>query len=197
MENKKDEQIVIEKKESKFKFIHNFEKKHPEFFKFIKFFIAGGLSSVIEIIVHMILLATVFKTLNEKEPTSSFLLALNIKSIGYMWSFFISTSIGYAIAFIINRKVTFRADSNKLISVSVYIVMVVGTVIFNTWLGAVLGSQLNIAISSGAVNQSLKGFLSLLIKILLVAVPTLWTYPINRFIIHRKKKDKTVKEDIQ
>ena len=31
-------------------------------------------------------------------------------------------------------------------------------------------------------------FADLVIKLIGMAVPTLWTYPCNRFIIHRKKK---------
>ena len=33
-------------------------------------------------------------------------------------------------------------------------------------------------------------FITLLTKLLVMTVPTLWTYPLNRFVIHRKKKAK-------
>ena len=36
-------------------------EKHAEIWKFIKFMIAGGGSSAVELVVHMVLLATVFK----------------------------------------------------------------------------------------------------------------------------------------
>lgn len=38
-------------------------KKHAELWKFIKFSIAGGSSSAVELIVHMVLLNTAFKVL--------------------------------------------------------------------------------------------------------------------------------------
>jgi hypothetical protein len=31
----------------------------------------------------------------------------------------------------------------------------------------------------------------MVIKLIGMAIPTLWTYPCNRFIIHRKKKPQT------
>lgn len=38
-------------------------KKHAELWKFIKYSIAGGSSSAVELIVHMVLLNTAFKAL--------------------------------------------------------------------------------------------------------------------------------------
>lgn len=35
------------------------------------------------------------------------------------------------------------------------------------------------------------GFWDMVIKLIGMAIPTLWTYPCNRFIIHRKKKPQT------
>ena len=40
-----------------------------------------------------------------------------------------------------------------------------------------------------AQAHSLTGnFWDLVIKLIGMAIPTLWTYPCNRFVIHRKKK---------
>ena len=52
-----------------------------------------------------------------------------------MWAFIVSTSIGYAIAFVLNRKVTFKADANPTLSIILYILMVLFTICATTLIG--------------------------------------------------------------
>ncbi|MCC8016402.1 MAG: GtrA family protein [Clostridiales bacterium] len=156
-------------------------EKHSEIWKFIKFAIAGGGSSAIELVVHMILLNFVFAGLTGQPIVNSALNMIGITSRGYLYTYLISTTIGYAIAFVINRKVTFKADANPTVSMILYVVMVVITIFANGWIGS--------AMTTFAQAHNLTGnFWDLVIKIIGMAVPTLWTYPCNRFIIHRKKK---------
>lgn len=158
-----------------------FTEKHAEIWKFIKFSIAGGGSSVVELIVHMIFLNTVFKSLTSVPITSSALEMIGITSKGYLYTYLISTTVGYAIAFILNRKITFKADSNPALSMFLYFLMVVFTIFANGWIGS--------AMTTFAQAHDLTGNLwDLIIKIIGMLIPTLWTYPCNRFIIHRKKK---------
>ena len=82
-----------------------------------------------------------------------------------------------------NRKLTFQADANPVLSTILYTIMVVCTIAFNTWFGAYLGT-----IVTNHHWDSV--FITLLTKLLVMTVPTLWTYPLNRFVIHRKKKAK-------
>ena len=117
-------------------------KKHAELWKFIKYSIAGCSSSAVELIVHMVLLNTAFKVLTSVPVVNDALNMIGITSKGYLYTYLISTTIGYAIAFILNRKITFKADVNPTLS----------------------------------------------IKLIGMTIPTLWTYPCNRFIIHRRKK---------
>ena len=102
---------------------------------------------------------------------------------GYMYSYAISAVIGYAAAYVMNRKLTFQADANPVLSTILYTIMVVCTIAFNTWFGAYLGT-----IVTNHHWDSV--FITLLTKLLVMTVPTLWTYPLNRFVIHRKKKAK-------
>ena len=119
-------------------------KKHAELWKFIKFSIAGGSSSAVELIVHMVLLNTAFKV-------------------------------------ILNRKITFKADVNPTLSMILYAIMVVFTIFANGWIGS--------AMTTFAQSHNLTGNLwDLVIKLIGMTIPTLWTYPCNRFIIHRRKK---------
>ena len=102
------------------------------------------------------------------------------RPIGYMWAFLISTTIGYAIAFILNRKATFKADANPALSIFLYVLMVIFTIFATTWMGTAL---LNFFIDHGWRSAG-----EILAKPIVATVATVWTYPTNRFIIHRKKK---------
>ena len=156
-------------------------EKHAEIWKFVKFMIAGGGSSAVELVVHMILLNSVFASLTGVPVVNSALNMIGITSKGYLYTYLISTTVGYLIAFILNRKITFKADVNPTLSMILYAIMVVFTIFANGWIGS--------AMTTFAQAHGLTGnFWDLIIKLLGMAIPTLWTYPCNRFIIHRKKK---------
>lgn len=159
-------------------------EKHAEIWKFIKFSIAGGGSSAVELVVHMVLLSAVFKSLTQVPITNPTLNMIGIQSKGYLYAYLISTTIGYLIAFILNRKITFKADANPTVSIILYFIMVVFTILANGWIGS--------AMTAFAASHNITGsFADLVIKLIGMAIPTLWTYPCNRFIIHRKKKPVT------
>lgn len=158
-----------------------FIAKHAELWKFIKFTLAGSSSSVIELIVHMILLQTVFSAMRTVPVTGALFTFLKMESKGYMFAFLISTTIGYTIAFVLNRKITFHADSNQAVSIILYVLMVLFTILVNTWLGTVLSDFLIVKGWDSATGD-------MIVKMIGMTIPTLWTYPLNRFVIHRKKK---------
>lgn len=167
--------------ESKKNIFKKWTEKHAEIWKFIKFCIAGGGSSAIELVVHMVLLNTVFAAMTAEEISNPTLNMIGINSKGYLFTYLISTTVGYAIAFIINRKVTFKADANPALSMVLYFIMVVFTIFANGWIGS--------AMTTFAVSRGLEGNIwDLIFKVIGMIIPTLWTYPCNRFIIHRKKK---------
>lgn len=164
--------------------IVTFINKHAEIWKFIKFSFTGASTSVLELGVFMLLQYMVFKSLNQTPVTdNAFLSFLGIEYKGYMYSYAISAIIGYAAAYIMNRRLTFKADANPLLSTIIYAIMVAGTIIFNTWFGAFLGTLIK---NNGWDNA----LIEMITKIVVMTVPTLWTYPLNRFVIHRKKKSK-------
>ena len=136
-----------------------FTEKHAEIWKFIKFTFTGASTSVLELAVFAFLQYVVFKSMNTTPVTDN------------------------AAAYVMNRKLTFQADANPVLSTILYTIMVVCTIAFNTWFGAYLGT-----IVTNHHWDSV--FITLLTKLLVMTVPTLWTYPLNRFVIHRKKKAK-------
>lgn len=158
------------------------KKKDSEIWKFVKFMIAGGGSSAVELVVHMVLLGTVFASLTAEPVTNKLLQFLNMESKGYTYAYFISTTVGYAIAFVLNRKFTFHADSNPTVSALIYAGMVVFTIFANTWIGTVIS---DLIMAKGWESTAT----DIIVKLVVMAIPTLWTYPMNRFVIHRKKKE--------
>ncbi len=164
--------------------IKSFIDKHSEIWKFIKFSFTGASTSVLELGVFMFLQYVVFKSLNQVPVTdNAFLSFLGIEYKGYMYSYAISAIIGYAAAYVMNRKLTFKADANPVLSTIIYAIMVVCTIIFNTWFGAFLGTWIK---NNGWDNVVVE----MITKVVVMTVPTFWTYPLNRFVIHRKKKAK-------
>ena len=162
--------------------LKQFTDKHAEIWKFIKFTFTGVSTSVLELAGFMFLQYLVFRSLNAVPVTDNPILSfLGIEYQGYLYSYAISATIGYAAAYIMNRKITFQADANPVLSTILYAVMVVCTIAFNTWFGAFLGTLVT---NSGYNNV----FVEMLTKIVVMTVPTIWTYPLNRFVIHRKKK---------
>lgn len=162
-----------------------FINKHEEIWKFIKFSFTGASTSVLELGIFMFLQYIVFKSLNEVRVTDNAILAfLGIEYKGYLYSYAISAIIGYAAAYVMNRKLTFKADANPVLSTVIYSIMVIFTITFNTWFGAFLGT---IVKNNGWDNI----IVEMITKAIVMTVPTLWTYPMNRFVIHKKRKGNT------
>jgi len=170
-----------------------FTEKHAELWKFIKFTFAGSSSSLVELGVYMLLTSIVFKSLIKVAFVNPLFNYIGIDSKGYLYSYLISITVGYAIAFVINRKVTFHADSNPTVSVVLYIIMVIFTIFAGSWLGTVMSSFSLTLIDKGWSEAAVNA----VCKIIQMAVPTLWTYPLNRFVIHRKRKVAPAAEEVK
>lgn len=158
-----------------------FVEKHKEIWKFIKFTFTGASTSILEMAVYALLQYVVFSSLQgvpvENSPILTF---LGIEYKGYLYSYLISAIIGYAAAYIMNRKLTFKSDANPLVSSILYAIMVICTITFNTWFGAFLGTWIT--------NNGWNNFwVDMLVKLIVMTLPTVWTYPLSRFVIHRRK----------
>ena len=152
-------------------------QKNSEVWKFIKFSIAGVLSTLVEFAVYYAMIYGLFR--NTPDESFTFLGLFTYENKGDMWAFLVSTTIGYAIAFVINRKTTFQANANPALSVFLYVLMVIFTIFATTWLG------LELLDFARAHDQASLG--NALAKPIVALLATAWTYPLNRFVIHRKK----------
>lgn len=161
---------------------NSFIQKHQEIWKFIKFTFTGLSTTLLYYAVYYLLYYVVFKSLNNEPVTDNTLLSfLGIQYKGDMYEFFIASLISYIASYIMNRKMTFHADSNLLLSTILYIIMVVVTVAFSTWFGAFMMSWVR--------NNGHENFLVVtLVNAIVILVPFLWTYPLQRFVIHRQHK---------
>ena len=185
-----------------------FAVRHPEWWKFIKFNICivdpeagprgpvevgtpveGGVeagepvvTTALDVSIYLFLQYFVFDELNAVPVTDNALLRfLRIEYRGYLYSYAISTTAGYVAAYLINRKLTFHSDVNATLSSFLYVIMVVFTILFDTWLGGVVGTIMQNNGWSTPVTE-------LLMKCLIINVPTIWTYPLERFVIQRQRK---------
>lgn len=158
-------------------------KPNGEFWKIFKFAVMGLLSTAIELLAFYLMQNILFADMRTQPIHFMF---FSFEGPGYLWSYLISTTIGYAIAFVLNRKYTFQADSNPVFSVIAYLIMVIMTIFITTWLGLWVT---NLFIQNGMRTQG-----EIITKPLVAVLAMLWTYPINRFIIHRRKKAGTDKD---
>ena len=163
----------------------SFIQKHGELWKFAKFLFTGASTSVLQLAVQMFLLYVVFAGPRFMRPVTdnAFLEFLGIGYWGYVYSYFIAAVIGYSASYIMNRKFTFKADANPVLSSIIFAVMVFCTIMFTTWLGSFMGT---ILVEHGWKNV----WTDALLCLATMTIPGIWTYPMNRFVIHRKKKDK-------
>lgn len=168
---------------------NKFAHKHPEIWKYIKFFLVGTVTSLPDLGSYLLFLY-LFKALqvNSLIPAFSIMERIVEPAEGFsmatvVYAYLLSSAIGYGCAFVLNRKATFHADSNVALSMFLYIVMVIFTIFVN---GLLLGPFLSgITAKTGlppAISESIS-------KILCMMIPGVWTYPFSRFVIHRKTKE--------
>ncbi|WP_297142440.1 Cof-type HAD-IIB family hydrolase [uncultured Eubacterium sp.] len=166
-----------------------FVKKHTELWKFIKFNISVLVTSAIDILSYLVLLYFVFKSSNGVELGDNALLSLlGIRYKGYLYSYLISTALGYISAYLINRRVTFHSDVNPLYSSVLYIVLAVFNILVSSYIGSVFGTYMSLHNMSNPITEIIS-------KFVIINIPTLWTYPLERYVIqiNKPKKKKVIR----
>lgn len=156
--------------------------------KFLKFNICVVVTSVLDIVSYMFLLYVVFKGQSYTPlPESALLSLLGIRYKGYLYSYLISTSIGYIAAYLINRKVTFKSNINPLYSSVLYGTLAMFNILVSSYLGGVFGTY----ITSHGMSSPIIEMVS---KFIIINIPTIWTYPLERYIIQINKKERQVQK---
>lgn len=160
-----------------------FTQRYKELWKFIKFAFTGASTSILQLAVHYLCFYVIFKNTVNVPVENAFLQWLKIDYLGVLYTYIVENIVGYTAAFIMNRKLTFKSNSNAALSAFLYILMVMFTIVVNTWTGSFMASW---AINSGHNNAIVQGIIS----IISMTIPTIWTYPLSRFVIFRQKKPK-------
>lgn len=166
-----------------------FVKKHAELWKFIKFNISVLVTSAIDILSYLVLLYFVFKSSNGVELGDNALLSLlGIRYKGYLYSYLISTALGYVSAYLINRKVTFHSDVNPLYSSVLYVALAVFNILVSSYIGSVFGTYMSLHNLSNPITEIIS-------KFVIINIPTVWTYPLERYVIqiNKPKKKKVIR----
>ena len=136
----------------------------------------------------MFLLYVVFKgQCNTPLPESALLSLLGIRYKGYLYSYLISTTIGYIAAYLINRKVTFKSNINPLYSSVLYAALAIFNILVSSYLGGVFGTYIT---SHGMSSPTIE----MVSKFVIINIPTIWTYPLERYIIQINKKERQVQK---
>ena len=157
-----------------------------ELWKFLKFNICVIVTSVLDILSYMLLLYVVFKNQNNTPlPDSALLSLLGIKYKGYLYSYLISTSIGYIAAYLINRKVTFKSNINPLYSSVLYAALAIFNILVSSYLGGIFGTFITAHDMSSPIVEIIS-------KFIIINIPTIWTYPLERYIIQINKNEKGI-----
>jgi len=159
------------------------ESKIPEIWKIVKWLMMSGLASIVELGVHFLLQFVIFASIYNAAFSPGAQRVLGVIGLnqgqGAFYSFLISITIGYIIAYILNRKVTFKSATNLARSTFLYALMVVFTILAGAWIGTFIENLLY-------VNEWTA--FSFIIKPIQMAIPGLWTYPLMRFVILRPSK---------
>ena len=165
----------------KLKWLKTFAGKHAELWKCIMFNITVIITSALDICVYMVLLYYVFAPLNTQPlPESELLSFLGIRYKGYLFSYLISTTAGYVAAYIMNRKLTFHSDVNPVYSSVLYFLLALVNILVSSWLGSIAGTFMTKYSLSNPITEILS-------KFIIINIPTIWTYPLERYIIQIKR----------
>ncbi|MCL2300852.1 MAG: GtrA family protein [Firmicutes bacterium] len=162
--------------------------KHPEIWKIVKWMAVGFISNVPELGVYMLCLygfrargvtnLSIFGFMQKiVQPNDEFHIAVVV------YAYMISTVVGYAIAFVLNRKATFHADSSIALSTFLYVLMVCLIIYVNGVTGPMISNLVGRLPFPAGVTEAISKFACMM-------AAGLWSYPINRFVVHRKRKEK-------
>ncbi|MCL2300853.1 MAG: GtrA family protein [Firmicutes bacterium] len=173
---------------------NKFAHRHPELWKYVKFFLVGLVTSLPDWGSYMVsLYALRALGVDHIGPVLGFMERVVDPAEGFtlatvIYAYMISTAIGYFCAYILNRKATFQANNNAALSGALYALMVVFTIFANSLaVGPFISGLVGRVGLPAALSESIS-------KLLVMSIPGIWTYPLSRFVIYRKKKEEPADE---
>jgi len=160
-----------------------FIEKNKGIWQLIKFAFVSMLTAVIEIVTFAVLLMTLR---NVNTPINWFI--FNYEAIeggggglGQLIAFLSSITIAQVLAFIINRKKTFKANNNLAFSITAYIIMVAVLIIgLQIYTAPLMVDAIDKALDNLTVTE-------FLVKVIQMLSTFVITFLCNKFIIMREK----------
>ncbi len=156
------------------------DKKSDSLRQIIMYALLGCVASVVELAVFAL---------------CNYLLFSDLKSVDFSWGmfaytadngglcYFLALAVSFIAAqtvnFILQRKKTFAADNNPVVSAVLFAVMMLGIFLLQLWLPCVLRASLSAFVGADTAE--------LLLKILCMFLGFVITYPLNKYVIMRKK----------
>lgn len=165
--------------------LKQFAAKHTGIWQFIKFTLMSSIAAVVEVSSFLLLNSLILKSLNN-QGVDWWIFHYNpgtTGGLGTMVAFLVSTTLAQIVAFIANRKKTFDANNNLAFSITMYTIMIISIICLQTWSGPIIVEWLDSFIH----KPDLSG---LLVKLLWMFVSFVVVFPINKYVIMRKKPDK-------
>ncbi|MBQ6381231.1 MAG: hypothetical protein IJJ41_06510 [Clostridia bacterium] len=168
-----------------------FTEKHAQIWEFIKFVFTACSTTILYYIIFWVVDAILEKPLAGIEVNSAILHFLGIDSnLGLAIAYLSASFLSYVASYIMNRKVTFKSNSNILLSTILFALMVVMTTAFTSWFGTFATEW---AAAKGGFWAS--GFMkSIVIPTVAMLIPFVWTFPFQKFVIYRNKKEPEAEE---
>ena len=172
----------------------SFTEKHAQLWEMIKFVFTACSTTIVYYIIFWVVGAVLKKPLEGVTVESSILHFLGYdKDLALAISYLSASFLSYVASYIMNRKVTFKSNSNILMSTILFALMVVVTTAFTAWFGTFITTW---ASAKGGFWAS--GFMSSLVfPTVAMLIPFVWTYPFQKFVIYRNKKEPEEAEETE
>lgn len=147
--------------------------------QFILFILLSNVAGLTEIVSFAIL----GKILPEKMPESFDFLVFHYTneqglSKGAFVAFFVSAILAEIVSFLLNRKATFNANNNVLVSAIEYFVMVFFVICLKTWIVTVLTPVITGITDIQLLIEWIPKLASMVVAVLII-------FPMNKFVIMR------------
>ena len=171
-----------------------FTEKHERIWEFIKFVFTACSTTILYYIIFWIGQATLVEPLKDVQVNSAILTFLGYDAnLGLAISYLSASFLSYVASYIMNRKVTFKSNSNIALSTILFALMVVVTTAFTSWFGTFATEW---ATAKGGFWAS--GFMkSIIIPTIAMLIPFVWTFPFQKYVIYRNKKEDEPEEDYE
>ena len=157
------------------------QKKHPVLYQFLSFAGVGGIVTVVDFALFAFFRYLIFTAYTDV-PFHFFILDYPIEKGGLcaFLAFAISFPLAQVVSFLLQRHLTFQADNNVAASASMFFVLVAFIFLVNMYL-----PSLTLGVLSRFLSPSLAGIAA---KCINMTTSMLIEFPIDKFIIMRKKK---------